>query len=797
MTTQAFIARLSFLPLAFTVGIATYLVVVNAVLSIDGRWALAQLLAGLGSLLVVFFRLRAPFRTHREPVEISTTTADVESPLKGSELLFLALVSAVVGAYALSWYWLQVPPDFWIDFPQQSFFRERGLDLTHPYFPDITLGGQYGRNLLIAGLSQLTSIDLILVKIWVTILTQWLLVSLVYCLFRRHSPRQARYTVCILFFGLGVGGWAGLLDHFFHHAALAHLLFFAVWDLFARRERQSVLVLLALGLVYPLYLVLACIPWLWTLRKNRNFAALIVATLMIAPLQGGPLRQLLSSQQEVPKWIASQQQSFVLEFPKDQIFQIQLEPWSYWRRSLGLGSLPFLSNPPDYQKPGYAFVLGWDVLQLHWLALWLLPWSAYYGGSDVRRWSGVAAIAYFTPSLVSFGPVYEAEYYRWELAAGVACGVALAGALTKPPQTNHPGVGAKWGWLSSLLLLLCCWPGIYQLSQMKWDLRLPSQLSWIEHHAKSLRLRKGELKTLTKLAELQNPGERLWRDSLPDFDDNRAIYGDALAIGLTGLQMSGKALPLPHDFIGRPPFRPSLNAKTFWRIADPQAVQREGVNWLLANRESDYSQSARLVMESEEVRLWKVFSTQLDNAFTSAAYPKELEDFAAIADETVRLPTATRGPFSYHWESADNPEWRSQPVYLGGKNGFYLSTPELPGEYKLHLSNGLTARVSVKPKATLRNLRILSSSLSNNMASMVVRNESPRELRLHNVYLALLPMNRDGKYEKNQDYIFHEVFVISGSSEIQLTVPFKATELPERASLYFDSREGNRPVPLR
>jgi hypothetical protein len=754
------------------VQLSVYLVILNAFLALCS-WPFANALAALAVMLTG----KNSWRANRH----------VGNDLTIREILGLVLGAVVVGSYCLSWFWQRVPYDFWLDFPQQSLIYQNGLDLSHPFIAGLSLGGQYGRNLLVAGLSRISTLDLITTCIVSTVLVQVVLFCQVFLVFRVRSTATGFAAAAILFLGLGVGGWCGFLDHFFHHASLAHALLFVAWSQMKQRSIWASWPLLALGIVYPLFVCLLAVCWLPGRGYTKRSAAFVLGLLMLLPMQGGPLRQLVDRREGLPTAVASQHQSFSVVFPKERLFCINFQPWKYWRLSLGLSSLPSLASLPDYQEPRYTSVFSLEVLALHWLPLWLAPLSLFFTPSEGKRWWLFGAVAYLTPALVDFGPVYEAEYYRWELAAAIGFGSSLA--LSLPPR--------RWIWL---VVALCCWPGVYRLSTMPWCLAWPSEQAWLTHHRQNLRLRKGEIEALKWLSSAKAPGESLWRDALPDLDDNSSMNGDAVAVGLSGLKMTGRAYPLPEDFIGRPPFRPTQNARAFWVLKDPAAVKKDNVTWLLANRQQDYSGVADLRFHDQEVSLWKVDPTKKlkESSPQAPADPPPKSLWVYVNDVFLYKAWCPKfeGTLTGTWVRNDElSPGISQQVHQSRRDGLILSTPTQPGLYTLELSSGQSVSIEVRPTAHLGQLLVSSQSRPDGTLEVLLKNPAEGELRLHNLKLSLLAKEAAGAYRPPLAVFFQEVFVINADSEASVVMS-PSGALPQRCDLNLESREGSRLLPL-
>ncbi|MCA9791196.1 MAG: hypothetical protein KC910_05350 [Candidatus Eremiobacteraeota bacterium] len=746
--------------------LAVVVVVLNAALLLVS-WPWALVAAGSSAVAVV----------------VNSPSDEDQRDFSRAELVFLTVGCLVVGAYALSWYWQRLPFDFWLDFPQQALLYENGLPATHPYFEQVPMGGQYGRNLLVAGLARATGQPVLTTAIISNVLFQVLLFCQVFVVFTQSDERAGFMAPPLLFLGLGVGGWCGLLDHFFHHAALAHLLLFVGWYWVRRGSGLAIWALLAQGLVFPLYVCLLVPVWLWGQQLNRKTVGALILLAVALPLQGGPLRQLVTPSAQLSPEQASQQQRFSVRFPKQQLFRIYVQPWVYWRTSLALTNIPQLGYSSDYRPRHYASILSREVLSLHWLPLWLAPLTFWLAEGEARRWWCFGLLAYLTPALIDFGPVYECEYYRWELAAGVGFGACLALVLAR-----H-----RWGWL---VLALACWPGLYRLAHIDYRLQWPEPAVWCQRHQPQLRLRRGELALCAQVRRLSAPGDILWRDSMPDQEDDDAIEGDAVVAGLCRRRLTGRAFPLLGDYVGRPPFRPTLNARAFWALKDPAAVWESNVDWLIASKQADFSQCARKVAEEGDVCLWQVGPPAYPPAAAGFGTPPERLEIPAY---TVKLDRSWCPPFEgvlrQRWtRQTSDFSWTSAPVYQSSHDGLLVSAPVYPGDYQLHLSSGQTLKVRVLPLTDLGRLKIVECRAHSGSVEVELENQGEAQLRLTNVRFSVLPCSDEGVY--GIPTARHHLPALVLGPGARLTLKLQGS-LPEQGGLNIEANELARLLPLK
>ncbi len=527
--------------------------------------------------------------------------------------------------------------DYWIHAPLQGLMRHGNFPPFNPFFSDIPMNGHYGRNLSIVTFSVLSGADVFLSQHLLTSGLQAVTFCLLFAAFLKSSgvPAISFLATWFMAFGINAGGRGGLIDTLqnnnpFVHLYLALLLYLFV-DLWKRGDRVTCLLAgLTLGsyaIVYETHFglvfltVLGVTPILWgrgiLCRRKALYAfAALGLSLPLAFTQGGPFTDLVqrklhgiehSQAENLSKGMQNQAQVVKLTVPKQELFQILLETGEYQRTS----HIYTLDTPlkvlyqPSTER-GYAYIWSWDVLKIHFLPLYLFPFSflvlwrqASLAGFFVGAFG---VIAFLTPALVNFGPIYESEYYRWQFAASLGFAGALGLALGSYAFTGI----SKWkdlGFRSgsslyltkagarALLVLLLTLLNSYAClhfvsarlgqalgkSPSAW-LLFPSTETWVRSHP-VLDFEELDWKAAEWLSKQVQPGDRL----LSNFpaENNFSILYESTFTGVSGARSVGHALPLDDEKIGTTPFRRSPAAVLFWETQRPEPLAQLQADWLL------------------------------------------------------------------------------------------------------------------------------------------------------------------------------------------------------------------------
>ena len=545
----------------------------------------------------------------------------------------LIVLSVVVGIYANAQQIANPDDDYWIHAPLQGLMRHGNFPPFNPFFSDIPMNGHYGRNLSIVIFSYLGGIDVFLSQHLMTsglqVLTLWLFYSAFFASSQRRSA--AMLGTVFVFFGINAGGRGGLIDTMQNNNAFVHLylafLFLITVEAWRKGSRALAVVGgLALGsyaIVYETHFglvfltILGVTPLLWArgaIDRRRALCAfaILAFSLPLAFTQGGPLTDLLdrklhgrehSQAEQLSKGMQNQAQVVKVSFPKEELFQIRLETGEYQRIShiYRLDTpLKFLDRPhPDR---GYAYIWSWDVLQIHFLPLYLVPWSAFVLWRR-RSLAGLfmgafGTIAFLVPGLVNFGPIYESEYYRWEFAAalGFAGALGLTLATLTEKSEGQPFLLAdsnlvirpsgKRYLLVALVTLVNSWACLTFVGSrltasvgpnlQEW-LFFPSTKTWLTDH-QIFDFNRLDYEAASWLEERVKPGDRL----LVNFreENNFSILYESTLTGISGARCVGHALPLEDEKIGTTPFRRSPAAQVFWATRRAEPLAQLKVDWI-------------------------------------------------------------------------------------------------------------------------------------------------------------------------------------------------------------------------
>ena len=402
---------------------------------------------------------------------------------RGQKLLLLVTISAAL-FYVHAIQLLAFAPDFWSLYPISRSLIKSGLPVVHPFFPWISLNGHFSKQLLIATLAGAVGQDTIRAT-WICEIFLLISAIMLWALVIRkisHSARAGAWGAFFLFFCVNVGGKAGLMDAFDNGDLLVFTILGLLLGLFVdiiykAREHwplhwPKIILTTVLAGLYGficesyLALVLACFAAgsLIVCRRRTSIAKTllsitalsILGSLLISVCGGGVLgslaRQSARQIMAIPyqnKALKAPTSSYTsVSFPKRHLLAIRLGADPYQRFSGALNTALFRHYKPLLDDGGYSSIFGLKVLILHWLPTWLAPltlaWAIRRRSMCGYMFGLLGLIAYFTPALVDFGPIQEAEYFRWEFAAGV--GFAGLMALVVADLIDHATMLKSLGW---------------------------------------------------------------------------------------------------------------------------------------------------------------------------------------------------------------------------------------------------------------------------------------------------------------------------------------------------------------
>lgn len=538
---------------------------------------------------------------------------------------FLLVGAGLVHFYVASTY---ADDDFFLHAPMQAQLLHGTFPVVNPFFPEVSYGGHYARDLLIVMWAETSGWPLYTCQTPVTSLLQVVSFLVLYlaCLRQTDSQTQACLATSLVFAGVNAGFRGGWIDTVTNNNAIAHLTFSLCFFLLLEAlfkqpsPAASTLAGVALGgfawayetdfVMTALALcLLAATVALWNKLERRQLltAAVIVAvSAPLAAVQGGLLKNLVDKvtrpapAEPLDPILQSQNLEVSLRFPKENLGAIKLERGEGEELSLAYQTLPgFRHHAPRPQRPGYVNVFSWSVLRIHWLPLYLAPltliwlWRRRHPTGLLLWYFGL--MAYMLPALIDFG-LWEAEVFRFEYAASWGFAGALGLALGDWfEQRPGPGVLFRAGCLelgprglagvvTALLVWASLYPSAYQLTERRSHLRYPTEglafeslHPWAERRA-NLNLYPADIDCALWLGRNLESGDGLLTNFREEGPSN--VLFEAAFLGLCGAQPLGHAFPLPHEALGTWPFRQTAPARAFWQSLDTSLLVNFEARWL-------------------------------------------------------------------------------------------------------------------------------------------------------------------------------------------------------------------------
>lgn len=509
---------------------------------------------------------------------------------------------------------LLVDDDYWIHTPTQGMLLGGDFPPHNLFYPGVELKGHYARDLLIALWSRMTGWSIFASQFQVANLCQMLQPLVFYWAFRRlHSQAQAVTGTLALFVGVQVAHNCGLLfvlgnNNPLVHLQLALILYGLAQTWSSRKPIWAAHLGVLLGgyaIVYETHFGLCCLAcalslpamlkWSNDSRRILGLSGLALGlAVLLSATQGGPVTDLVQrrlhptpASDQPGIGLSTQTQHVQLHFPKKQWLQLRCHPQANsWVESLPEGVWIYRSDQmPD---PEIGYVPCWDsaVLGLHSLPLFVSPlvlaW-AWRGRHLLALWLvAFGWTAFLIPATVSFGPVFESEYLRWEFAAGLAwaaaLGLALGDLLVSGPYWRRGLVLAgvllqsHSAFLERTLQLRNLWRGNPRL--------FDGGRSWVTSQPE-LDFHPEDWEVALWLREHAHAGEVLLVDPLPR--PHQVAYESTMT-GLTGLWGS-RRLPLDTDVVGLVPSRQRADVQCFLASGDPAYLDLKPARWALRRRE--------------------------------------------------------------------------------------------------------------------------------------------------------------------------------------------------------------------
>lgn len=637
---------------------------------------------------------------------------------------------------------LVLDDDFWIHQPVQGLLSREGLPPpSHPFLPDIVLKGHYGRDLLISAQFRLTGSSTFVAQAWQTVLAQVASFLVLLGLVRRsgYSAASALLAGYFVFFGINVGGRAGLLDTCTNNNPLAYLLVLILLRLLSlvcqhptpARVVITSLTLAALGLVYETHfgLVGLTLLFLVALRRRWELALVGVLSLALACSQGGPLSHLWTARPtSLTVSEMAQHQTVELTFPKTPPFQIRLNGSSFQRRSVAYSVLSDWGwSTPVTEGEGYYTLWSWDVLKIHWLSTLLAPWSLFVlvrwsrdGASDPMSearapWVGLSFwafgfSAFLTPGLVHFGPVFESESFRWQFAAGfgfaAALGVALGCWLEKGSRRVRVAAAVVIVALNTCAAWTIPIPRMAGLAgaASPVDGMIPrAEGAWVLGHSANLSgFDFTDLCFARLTRRLSRPADRILMNQVASTP--RDIYFASTFLGLCGLPAAGYSLPWENEGVGTPPFHPSAPARVFWRYPSQPLLDQLEADWVLYRPGGSGNDAVAHWLESHCSRFWfeggyRLFRVRSGESGVVEGCSREpasrtIQSWPALprqakTAEFIEVHPEDDGTQVWAWgfvkqgASAESVDCREVVTWTDGRTG--VIAPAMPGDYDLRI----------------------------------------------------------------------------------------------------------------
>lgn len=628
----------------------------------------------------------------------------LQGPSNRSWLLGLSAAAVLLYTHYAQMRFLDT--DNWIHEPLIASYIQGLFPPRNPFFPELTLNGHYGRDLLVAVLTPRGRDPL--GTVWV--LNPVLQLAGFLALFASLRAVTGRFgpallAAVLMFFGACVGIRVGLADTFDGNNGVVYALLILNLHLLFRLFRPAdpeaprwtlpatwVVAGAVLGIYQVVYethfglLLLTGATLGLVFREKRAWAALLVAAAVALPMaavEGGPITDLVQrrGQTDAVHVVQNQSQRVSVKFPKEHLFQVLATDSTYQRTSVAYQTRLFAGLYRAPQGSGYMSIFDPRFLTTHWLPLYLAPlslWTLWRRRSlpGLALWF-FGAWSYLVPGLVDFGSVYEWEYFRWEFAAGVAFAGALGMALAEWLKPLREGLQARrteTGWdlqvqrsalkglVAGLVLVAALAAGQKMLNGAIIDVQTKKPpLFTTPGHWRTLqpdlRVTEADLQAARWLQERVVPGER--------FLSNRAqesptgIWADVVIATLSGARPAGHAYPPGEEGThAGPPYYRDAVSRAFWATGRTEMLAPAGIRWVFADL-TTLSEEARQGLQA--LKAGPVFGETRQVFEVPAREPQATGpglEFTATLPEDMRVGTAYEIPVTVR-----NPT--DAPVALG------------------------------------------------------------------------------------------------------------------------------------
>ena len=645
--------------------------------------------------------------------------------------------------------------DYWIHFPLISLLNRGEFPPPNPFFDNLSLHGHFGRDYLVAILSWFSGGgETLLSSLWsFNHILSFSAFLLAFGLGRRHGGTAGGFLMsCLLFFGISVGSRVGLMDTYDNNNLLVYcllLLFVALETTESDKPYWTdgflCFALGLYGIIYETHLLLFCMvlwvgPLLWRRAEGKlnprqwlRPLSICALSILFAAFLGGPIQDLAMRatgmiEVKVDHAATYQAQRVQVKFPKQDLFKIMVGPEVYRRLSYVYQGKAFEGLRKTGETAGmnaradfhYAFILGPDVLLMHWLALYLgLPvgfWLLRKKHPEAQVLWVFGLVSFLVPALVDFGPVHEREYFRWEFGAGFGFAGALAGALAL-------WWSAKKTWLRVVVVILAILTTLggerkvnrtlINIEKMPPESRsralslwYPAPRDWLLK-SPELRMNEDLLKAARALRKRSKPSDRLLADL-----DPRAhwdIFQESTVAALAGLRIVGHVSPPPWMPDGIAPFFRTACWTAFWQTGDTRILPFLNSRWLLcelpgSQKLLEGKEHLKKVEEFGRVSLWR-YDGELgaksklppeDCRVVDIERPtnRELQGEVALPMTlTLENPPDTDFDLGVTWKPlpGTDPGGPIQPLLVRCKGGeaicrHYLVAPLVEGRYRIEFS---------------------------------------------------------------------------------------------------------------